>query len=178
MIEEGVIDEPATSGRPPAQPCPGCGLITEPAEGPTHPYMGASPGCWAAFGALMLQPFGAAASGQLLGDAYAVQHPGVPERRAVQSVCVHLILLCATLERGWPPERAVQLRRRAIDKLADRWRWLDPQLPLGTLTIASLSEAADADDRGQRLQAWAEDVWAAYQPHHAGVRRWVDTLLT
>lgn len=92
-------------------------------------------------------------------------------------VCT-LILLCATLERGWPPERAVQLRRRAIDKLADRWRWLDPQLPLGTLTIASLSEAADADDRGQRLQAWAQDVWTAYQPHHAGVRRWVDTLLT
>ena len=161
-----------------ATPCPGCGLIAEPAEGPTHPYIGASPGCWAAFGALTLQPYGAVASGQLLADAYAVQHPGVAERRAVQSVCVHLILLCATLERGWPPERAVMLRRLAIDRLAYQWSWLDPQLPLGTLTIAHVIEASDDNDRGQRLRTWAEDVWDAYSPHHTGVRRWLDTLLT
>ena len=45
------------------------------------------------------------------------------------------------------------------------------------MTIAHVSEAADPDDRGQRLKTWAEDVWAAYRPHHADVRRWVDTLL-
>ena len=159
------------------RPCPGCGLVTEPAQGPTHAYIGASPGCWAAFGALTLEPFGAAGSGQLLTDAYACQHPGVPERRAIQSVCLHLLLLCATLERGWPPQRAIQLRRQALARPPAVWRWLDPQLPLGSVTIAHVAAAADAADRGRRLRAWAEDVWGAYEAHHAEIRRWVDALL-
>jgi hypothetical protein len=126
----------------------------------------------------MLEPYGPGASGQLLGDAYAVQHPGVPERRAVQSVCVHLILLCATLERDWPPDRAVQLRRRALARPPVAWRWLDPDLPLGTLTVASVAAADGVDDRARRLHAWAEDVWSSYEAHHTDVRRWLDALLT
>ena len=165
---------PTAAGAP---PCPGCGLVAEPAEGPTHPYLGASPGCWALFGSLMLEPFGPGATGQLLGDAYAVQHPGVPERRAVQSVCVHLIALCATLERDWPADRAVQLRRWALARPPVAWRWLDPELPVGTLTIAFVADADDAADRARRLRAWAEDVWRSYEAHHTDIRRWVDALL-
>ena len=30
-------------------------------------------------------------------DTYAVQHPGVPERRSIQSVAVHLMCLCLVL---------------------------------------------------------------------------------
>jgi hypothetical protein len=126
---------------------------------------------------LLLEPFGASATGQLLTDAYAVQHPGVPERRAIQSVCLHLILLCATLERNWPAQRAVQLRRQALARPPVPWRWLDPQLPIGSLTIAYVSGATDAVQRGRRLREWAEDVWRAYEPHQPDVRRWVDALL-
>jgi hypothetical protein len=167
--------DPAPDVEP--QPCPGCGLVAPPAQGPTHAYIGASPGCWATFGALLLEPFGAAGSGQLLTDAYAVQHPGVPERRAIQSVCLHLILLCATLERGWPPQRAVHLRRQALARPPVEWRWLDPPLPLGSLTIAQVAVAADAAQRGRRLRTWADDVWSAYGAHHGEIRGWVDALL-
>ena len=158
-------------------PCPGCGLVAEPAHGPAHAYIGASPGCWATFTALMVEPFDGAGTGQLLTDAYAAQHPGVPERRAIQSVCLHLILLCATLEREWPSQRAVHLRRRALARPPTAWRWLDPQLPLGSLTIAHVATAADATQRSARLRTWAEDVWSAYGAHHCEVRRWVDAVL-
>jgi hypothetical protein len=41
---------------------------------------------------------------RLAVDAYAVQHPGTTERRAVQSVAVHLISLYFVLERASPTE--------------------------------------------------------------------------
>ena len=67
---------------PGPQPCPGCGLVAGPAEGPTHAYIGASPGCWARYGELLAAGVPPPAPGQLAVDAYAVQHPGVAERRA------------------------------------------------------------------------------------------------
>lgn len=155
-------------------PCAGCGLVTGRAEGPTHAYIGASPGCWARFGELHLA--GAApTSGQLLVDTYAVQHPGIRERRAVQSVCVHLISLCAALERGWPPERGPDLLRRAVGAGRD-WPWLDPPLPVGRITVDDVLRA-DGRERGRVADGWAADVWSAYRPHHARVRGWVDDLL-
>jgi hypothetical protein len=45
------------------------------------------------------------------------------------------------------------------------------------VTIAHLAAATDATERGRRLRQWAEDVWGAYDSHHADIRRWVDALL-
>jgi Family of unknown function (DUF5946) len=148
-------------------PCPGCGLVAEPAQGPTHSYIGASPGCWALHGQLMVAGLG---PGQLVTDTYAVQHPGVPQRRAIQSVCVHLVSLCAALERGWPPHRGPDLLRRAL-AAPPGWRWLDPQPPLGTITVADVLG-------GRPVHDWAQDVWTAYEPHQATVRGWLDTVLS
>ncbi len=150
-------------------PCPGCGLVAEPAAGPTHAYIGASPGCWARYGELIASGGG----GQLAVDTYAVQHPGVPERRAIQSVCLHLVGLCAVLERGWPRSRGPELLRRALAR-PQGWRWLDPDLPLGTVTVA---EVGAAQEREAAVRAWAEDLWAAYAVHQPLVRGWTDAVL-
>ena len=157
-------------------PCPGCGLVRGPAEGPTHPYIIASPGCWARFGELLAAGLAAPGSGQLVTDTYAVQHPGVPERRAVQSVAVHLVSLCASLERGWPPERAPHLLRRALARPAG-WRWLNPALPLGRITVSDVAESPSPDERGRRARAWAQDLWSAYSMHHSEIRQWLDHAL-
>ena len=61
--------------------CPGCGLSLPVVEGPTHPYIGASPSCWALFGQVIAREYGAPAymkAHQTTVDAYAVQHPGRP----------------------------------------------------------------------------------------------------
>lgn len=147
--------------------CPGCGLVAEPAEGPTHAYIGASPGCWARYTELLAQGIG----GMAVADTYAVQHPGVPGRRAIQSVCLHLISLCAALEHGWPARGGPGLLRRALAH-PPYWRWLDAELPLGTITVADVL-SVQPDARDLRVQAWAQDLWAAYGAHHDTVRRWL-----
>ena len=86
--------------------CPGCGAVVPDIEGPTHAYIGAGPGCWAAWGEFQARSFASpaiAAVQPLAVDVYAVQHPGLAERRAIQSVWVHLVSLCLILERGRSP---------------------------------------------------------------------------
>ncbi len=158
-------------------PCPGCGVVAGPADGPTHAYIGASPGCWRLFGELTVGGLAGVASGHLTGDVYAAQHPGEPERRAVQSVAVHLVTLCALRERGWPPERAVDLRRRVVDHPPEPWPLLEVPWPVGRVTVADVLAAPDAAGRDRQVRAWADDVWAAYAPHHDRVRGWLDAVL-
>lgn len=157
-------------------PCPDCGLVAGPTDGPTHPYIGASPGCWALFTELMAIGPGGGVPGQLAGDTYGAQHPGLPERRAIQSVCVHLISLAAALERGWPAQRAPDLLRRAL-RHPTWWRPLEVDRPIATITVANVLAEADPVRRGETTAAWAANLWASYQPFHALVRGWLDTLI-
>lgn len=101
-------------------PCPGCGALFPPYDGPTHPYIGASAGCWALFNwelrvGWSAHPDESDATGlvaksripptiarlpaqseasppeSLLGDAYGVQHHGEDSPQAIQSVALHLL---------------------------------------------------------------------------------------
>ena len=86
--------------------CPGCRLLLPEGEGATHPYIGSSPACWALFGDILAREYSDPAyfrRHQLTVDTYAVQHPGRPERRSVQSVALHLVTLCLILEDGADP---------------------------------------------------------------------------
>jgi hypothetical protein len=107
-------------------------------------------------------------------DAYAVQHPGVPEPRAIRSVAVHLMSLCLVLERGWRPADAT----RRLGGLVERARphWLDPPVPNGRLTVEHPLAAPPAEHTA-RVRAWAEDVWRAWSLHHAQVNAWLDGYL-
>jgi hypothetical protein len=138
--------------------CAGCGAIVPHSDGPTHEYIGASPGCWAIFTTL--------GPDRLIVDAYAAQHPGTPSRRSIQSVAVHLISLLVQLEHGATPARARDAIRTTL-AIAYRFVWLAPPSWDGTLTIVDVRDAATA-------RAWAESVWRAWAPHHNAVRAWAD----
>lgn len=60
-------------------PCVGCGALVLDTDGPTHRYVGASPGCWAVFNEVRnreyIQP-GYGVASQWTVDTYMVQHPG------------------------------------------------------------------------------------------------------
>jgi hypothetical protein len=142
--------------------CSGCGATVPRTDGPTHEYIGASPGCWAIFTELAATT----PMNQLVVDTYAVQHPGTPSRRSIQSVAVHLVSLLMQLEHGVAPARARDgiLAARAI---AYRFVWLDPPAWGDALTVVSVHDAAGA-------RAWAESVWRAWAPHHDTVRAWAD----
>ena len=160
---------------PPPSPCPGCGLVLPEHHGPAHPYLGASPACWAVYGEVLAREYGDPAYfriHQLTVDAYAVQHPGAPERRTIQSVALHLITLCLVVERDADPTAGPNLHRRLAGRAA--FHWLDPPEPRGRLTVADVRRADSAAEHASVVEAWARDVWAAWEPHHGTVRGWIE----
>ena len=158
-----------------AAPCAGCGAVLPASAVPTHAYLGASSGCWAKFGEILAKEFGDrrfAAAHRLTVDAYAVQHPGTPERRTIQSVAVHLIGLYAALERGFDDARATALIKKAANR-SDSFFWLTPPASLGAMTVLDIAAAGDNPDEHVRLvTAWASGAWAAWAPHHDLIRLW------
>jgi hypothetical protein len=159
--------------------CEGCGLELPVQEGPTHAYLGASAACWALFGAVLAREFGDPAYfrlHQLTVDTYAVQHPGRPERRSIRSVALHLITLCLVLEDGVEPRDGPKLHARLAKR--GSFRWLEPPRPNGRLTVADVLRAKTPAEHERAVEAWARDVWAAWQAHHATVRAWIEQLLS
>lgn len=157
-------------GDPPLEICPGCKLALPAHPGTAHPDFGASPSCWALYGEVLAREYASPTLMQvhrLTVDAYAVQHPGTLERRAIQSVWVHLASLHLMLERGLSPDFA----RRVIGKLTEEARalaWLDLPADLGAVTVADVA-GADASAHAQAVHHWADAVWQAWRPHHRAV---------
>jgi len=97
--------------------CPSCGSRSLLTEGPTHPLMPSSPGCWAIFGELLAREFSDPAYfplHQLTVDSYAASHPGKPERRATQATGLHLMTLQLFVERGIDARAGPTLHKRMV----------------------------------------------------------------
>ena len=154
--------------------CVGCGAPVPDIDGPTHTYIGASPGCWQAYGELLVRDYGedrAPPIVELAVDAYAVQHPGVPGRRSSQSVAIHLLILCLVLERGLDPARATRARRHYTHRA---FPWLEPPASQGEVTVLDVLAARDPAEHAAGVERWARSVWDAWSAHHDTVRRWLD----
>jgi hypothetical protein len=157
--------------------CIGCGARVPDVDGPTHRYVGASPGCWAILGEVQMRGYddAAFAIGQLGVDAYMAQHPGTPSPQSIQSVTVHLIGLCLQREYALSGEHS----RRAMvqaERHKQEFRWLPPPATLGALTIVDVRDIQDRALFSPMVRRWAEAVWQAWSPHHAAVRAWVARL--
>jgi hypothetical protein len=155
--------------------CPGRGLVL-PArpDAPKHPYVGASAECWAFYGEVLAREYEDPAYSrvhQLTVDTYSVQHPGVPERRSIQSLALHLITLCLVLEHGVDPTAGPGIHKRLVKRPG--FDWLEPPVSIGEMTVADVRRARSATMHGCLVRRWALDVWHAWTPHHATVRRWI-----
>lgn len=143
--------------------CPGCKVALPPQAGPTHPYFGASPSCWALYGEVLAREYSdpeLMKIHRLTVDAYAVQHPGTPEPRSIQSVWVHLAGLYLTVERNLSHDFA----RRVIGALAGNgggYFWLEPPSDLGAITVACVAGASDAKAHAEAVRRWAQATWTA-----------------
>jgi hypothetical protein len=160
----------------PTSACPGCGLELPDRDGPTHAYIGASPACWALYGELLAREYGELRyppSHRITVDVYAVQHPGRPERRAIQSVAVHLIALCLVLERGVATVKVRELMNRVLARKPNL-EWLEPPEPNGTVTVNDVLASRDLAEHAASVEGWARDVWEAWTPHHDRVRGWLE----
>jgi len=165
--------------RPPLEPCPGCGLLYPPVEGPTHAYVGASPACWARYGELLALEYSNPPLmrwHRLTVDSYTAQHPGVPGRQSAQSVHVHLAGLHLVLERGLDMPAVA----RAMQRLADGrpHAWLEPP-PLATaIGLPQAIAAAGTSAYAGVVRSWAEAVWSAWSDHHPAIRAEAEAALT
>jgi hypothetical protein len=162
--------------------CWGCGALVEdrPGPAPAHKYLGASPGCWAIYGEILAKEYGEYRYPQpthrLTVDAYAVQHPGNPERRSIQSVNGHLVGLYLVLERSMnAPDATGALGTILVH--AGKFTWLEPPVPNGRLTVLDVVGANALEEHARRVELWARDVWSVWAPHHAAVRELVRRFL-
>lgn len=155
--------------------CPGCGIGLERADTPVamHAYIGASASCWALYNELhakQYEGFGALTHIRVI-DAYAVQHPGVPERRAIQSVNAHLVALYLQVEKHLDGARVNTALQRVL-KFANEFVWLEPPTPNGTLTIAEVLKAETPEPQANAIETYAREIWRAWQAHRAVVLKW------
>ena len=158
--------------------CVGCHGVVPDIDGPIHRYMTAAPGCWRAYTELLGGGLPPSPAAGLVVDAYAVTHPGMPGPQSTPSVWVHLLTLCFVLERRWPVEQAIRLRRVAAESFRG-WPWLAPPESMGDVTAIDLWQALDARDGGRAIELtrrWVDGAWAVWRDHHAAVRSRADGL--
>jgi hypothetical protein len=156
------------------KPCCGCGALLPNEDGPTHPYLGASPACWAAYGDVLAREYGEyryPSFHRLTVDTYSAQHPGTPSRRSIQSVAVHLVSLYLVLERGNSSDQAMAGIRGALNQRG-QFVWLEPPSSLGDLTILDVRNTTDFAQHEALVKRWAGSVWQAWSAYHETVRRW------
>ena len=145
----------------------------EPADGPTHPYMTSSPGCWKAFGELIAADFSdreRMAFHQVVVDAYAAQHPGTDDPRQVRSVGLHLMTLCLFLEHETDPALGAELHRRMIRRPAFHRLHRSGH---GAFTVTHVPTSGPVDAARRAAYEWAADVWQTYADAHATVASWL-----
>ena len=151
--------------------CPDCGVVLPGLGAERHAYMGGSASCWALYGQVLEREYSSPAYMKVhrtTVDAYAAQHPGLPDPRAIQSVNVHLVALFLTLDRKAHPDFV----RRVLSRLArdkGTLKWLSPPAHLGEITVADVIGATDADAHHHLVMQWGGAVWRAWSPHHAGI---------
>jgi Family of unknown function (DUF5946) len=155
--------------------CSGCGAIVPDIAGPVHAYMHAAPGCWALYCGLedwrasLTAGHDAPTLIQYLVDSYAVQHAANPDRRNRQSVAVHLMSLCASLEQGIPGTR---LRHMIGTWTGREYPLLVPRPDAYQLTVRDLADAL-GQDRPRLVSGMARAAWAAWSAHHDQIRTWL-----
>jgi len=136
--------------------------------------MSCSAACWAGYGELLAVQYSdpeRMAFHQAVVDAYAVQHPGGADPRAIRSVGIHLMTLCLFLEHGTDPSLGTRLHRRMVDRPV--FHQLEPPLSRGRSTVFDVPLNADPKAARSAAYGWADDVWTAWAAHHATVRDWV-----
>ena len=167
------VDEPSDLDHI-TEPCEGCGARFLPQViDEAHPYIGASPACWAAFGELLAREFERPTYGRIhrhTVDVYAVQHPGTDERRQRQSVALHLVALCHWLEHGMEAARLNAITGRLASG-GRSWPWLEPP-SVYPMTVLDVLEARDGDEHVELVRRWGESTWRAWAAHQPRVREW------
>ena len=132
----------------------------------------ASPGCWEMFNEIMEKEFSDRRywkGHQFTVDAYACQHVGnKDDKRAVNSVNIHLAALYGIFEEGLILSEATKLRSQFSQyyKGKELLTWLQPPENFGPLTIFEVWNNEDPDLHFEISKNWARSVWQTWSHQH------------
>ncbi len=157
--------------------CPACGLPGD-HDGPTHAYMSPSAACWAMYGEVLAREYselGYWKSHRLLVDAYCGHHSVGDDRRARQSLWIHIAALILHFEDSAAEEVIVDFLRRAA-KSEDFDALEMPEASRG-ITIEGIHNAPDVAAHHVAVERYARAVYEAWTPHHAAFRGLIQRVL-
>jgi hypothetical protein len=155
--------------------CISCGASVPDTQGSVHQYLISSPGCWVIYEEVLAREFADYRYGRkhrLTADAYAIQHPGKPSPRTIQSVVVHLAGLYLVLERGLPIEKSSFIMQR-LTAHKSSFHWLTPPEDPGPITIFDVWQADNPETHLRLVQDWAASAWSAWEAHHRQIIDWI-----
>ena len=152
--------------------CYGCGAMVDNITGNPHDYIGTVQGCWNLYGQILAKEYlkynDLEMTHRLTVDTYAVQHPGHPNRRSIQSVNIHLISLYYIIVKNIDEKYVTKLLNKILSK-KPIFKWLDPPEPNGLKTIIDVLKAKNIEEHKIYVKEWAEDVWNYWYNKHGEI---------
>lgn len=160
--------------------CIGCGALVPNTDGPTHKYLGTSPGCWKTFGDILAKEYGDIEYmkvHRLTVDAYALQHIGKESPQTIQSMNLHLMALCATLEHGVEYDFIPKVMNKKLKEYKGVFEWLTPPNSLGSTTVVDVVKAENSKEHEKIVLEWAKDVWQTWNKHHSKIETYLKNVI-
>jgi len=160
--------------------CIGCGAQVPDIEGPTHRYLGTSPGCWKIFGDILAKEYGDPAYRKvhrLTVDAYAVQHIGIENPQTIQSVNLHLMALCAALEHNVEYDFIPKIMNERVKEYKGVFTWLTPPKSFGCITVVDVAKAKNAKEHDELVHKWAKSAWDAWSHEHEKIEKYLNNVI-
>lgn len=152
--------------------CFSCKAPVPDIQGPVHEYMNSASGCWKLYGDILAKEYNPDFYNQdihrITVDAFALQHPGKPERRAIQSVNAHLISLYCIYEKKLSGELATRILRRVVENknITDNFVWLEPPKFENTLNVTDVLKATNREEHERLVREWGNSVWQVWKEKH------------
>ncbi len=137
-----------------------------------------SAACWRGYGELLAAQYSDPQRmqfHQVIVDAYAAQHPGDDDPRAVQSAAIHLMTLALFLDRGVDPALGTQLHKQMVTRPAFHRLQRPDEASKGALTFQHVPLDGNVALARERAYEWARSVWASWEFHQDVVHRWLAT---
>jgi hypothetical protein len=155
--------------------CFSCGALVPNIDGPVHAYMTSAPGCWKLYGEILAKEYSTENYDPIVHritvDTYAVQHPGVPEKRAINSVNFHLIRLFLIFEKNLETSQANSVMQQVSnnEELHKLFTWLESPTFEKTLTVTDVIHATSMEEHKRLVNEWGLSVWNVWKKKHGTV---------
>lgn len=157
--------------------CPCCGFEGAGAGGPTHAYMSPSAPCWKMYGEVLACEYSDPEywqSHRLLTDAYCAHHSIADERRARQSINIHLAGLMLHYEDDVSSEGIIAVLKSVAG--SREFPYLEQPDAARVVTIERIYCATNAADHAVEVDIYAREVFDIWSIHHATVRALIESV--